>query len=354
MKKHISYPSIEQFRNVVANINRRYDFVGLDENGNAIYDGTRTKPTLTFKGTVKLHGTNAGVSFTYGYDQEGSMYWIQSRENIITPEQDNAGFAFFVESNKEAFKKFAKEIDTRNLIDLRHNTITIYGEWAGGNIQKGVGICNLPKSFFIFGVKVTPHTSNEEEQKANPAYWIPSHYLSSPEHRIYNIEDFQTWEMEINFNTPETVQNKLSELTLAVEAECPVAKAFGFSGIGEGIVWSCNVDGVVHRFKVKGEKHSSSKVKTLAAVDVEKIASIREFVDYAVTESRFNQGIEKTFPNNEPVDIKKLGALMKWITDDVTKEEMDTMKANNLEPKDVNKYISTKVREMFLNMPVTR
>lgn len=346
MKKHISYPSIEQFRNVIANVNRRYDFVGLDENGDAIYDGTRTKPTLTFKGTVKLHGTNAGVSFNE------SGYWIQSRENIITPEKDNAGFAFFVESNKEVFKKFVDQINSANFFDLHNNTVTIYGEWAGGNIQKGVGICNLPKSFFIFGIKVTPHTTSEEEQKAKPAFWIPSHYLKSPENNIYNIEDFQTWEIDIDFNKPETVQNKLSELTLAVEAECPVAKAFGFSGIGEGIVWSCNVDGVVHRFKVKGEKHSSSKVKTLAAVDVEKVASIREFVDYAVTESRFNQGIEKVFPNNEPVDIKKLGALMKWITDDVTKEEMDTMKANNLEPKDVNKYISTKVREMFMKLPV--
>jgi hypothetical protein len=105
---------------------------------------------------------------------------------------------------------------------------------------------------------------------------------------------------------------------------------------------------------VKGEKHSSSKVKTLAAVDVEKVNSIKEFVDYAVTESRFNQGIEKTFPNNEPIDVKKMGALIKWVTDDIIKEEIDTMKASNLEPKDVNKYVSTKVRDMFFKLPVTR
>jgi hypothetical protein len=30
------------------------------------------------------------------------------------------------------------------------------------------------------------------------------------------------------------VQNKLLELVLAIEAECPVGKYFGFSGIGEG------------------------------------------------------------------------------------------------------------------------
>jgi hypothetical protein len=31
---------------------------------------------------------------------------------------------------------------------------------------------------------------------------------------------------------------------------------------------------------------------------------------------------------------------------------MDTMVQNKLEPKDVGKYISTKVREMFFKMPV--
>jgi len=47
MKKHISYPSIEQFRNVIANINRQFNFVGLDENGEPIYDHKKEKPTLT-------------------------------------------------------------------------------------------------------------------------------------------------------------------------------------------------------------------------------------------------------------------------------------------------------------------
>ena len=349
MKKHISFPSIEQFRHTNATVNRQFNFVGLDENGEAIYDHNKDKPTLKFKGTVKLHGTNAGICF----NNEDGM-WAQSRENIITPESDNAGFAFFVESNREIFESMFAHIAERDGIDLNTNTLSIYGEWCGGNIQKGVGISNLPKSFFIFGVKVTPHVETDEERKSKPAYWISYHGLKAPDAKIYNIDDFQTWEMDIDFNRPELSQNKLSELTIAVEEECPVAKAFGFSGIGEGIVWSCEFKGVVHRFKVKGEKHSSSKVKTLAAVDVEKVNSIKEFVDYAVTESRFNQGIEKTFPNNEPIDIKKMGALIKWVTDDIIKEEMDTMKASNLEPKDVNKYVSTKVRDMFFKLPVTR
>ena len=342
MKKLIKFPSIEQFRSVVATVLRQYNFAGLDENGDAIYDTTKPKPTLKFKGTVKLHGTNAAVS---GNLSDG--IWAQSRENIITVEKDNAGFAFFVESNKELFTELIATVFTNNNIDMLENTVTIYGEWAGGNIQKGVGITNIEKSFFIFGVKVTPHTTTEEETKSKPAYWVDYSYLRSPENRIYNIDDYPTWEIDIDFNMPQLVQNKLSELTLAVEEECPVAKAFGFSGIGEGIVWSTTLNGNVHRFKVKGERHSSSKVKTLAAVDTEKIESIQKFVEYAVTESRYKQALENVFPNEDPIDVKKLGDVIRWVVNDVIKEEMDTMADNKIEPKDVNKYISSKVREMF-------
>jgi hypothetical protein len=349
MKKHISMPSIEQFRNIVASVNRQFNFVGLDVNGDAIYDQSLPKPKLTFKGTVKLHGTNAAVC----YNTVGGL-WAQSKENIITPEADNMGFAFFVESNKAQFCALMDQVVDKLHVDTVMNSISIFGEWCGGSIQKGVGITNLAKSFFIFGVKISPIVDKDdlEAVKANPAYWVDSTYLRNNQARIYNINDFPTWEMEIDFNAPELSQNKLSELTIAVEDECPVAKAFGFSGIGEGIVWACEYKGVVHRFKVKGEKHSASKVKTLAAVDVEKINGIREFVEYAVTESRFNQGLEKTYLNGEPIAIEKIGQLMKWIIGDIIKEETDTMAANNIEPKEIAKYVSAKVKEMFNKLPV--
>lgn len=348
MRKMIKFPSIEQFRTIVSNVLRHFNFVGLDEDGEAIYDTTKPKPTLKFKGTVKLHGTNAAVS----YNEDGGL-WAQSRENIITPEKDNAGFAFFVESNRDAFQKLIAEVLIKNDLDAKQNTVTIYGEWCGGNIQKGVGISNLPKSFFIFGVKVSPIVADEEEAKLKPAYWVDYDYLRSPDNKIYNILDYATWEIDIDFNMPQLVTNKLSELTLAVEEECPVAKAFGFSGIGEGIVWTVELNGVVYRFKVKGEKHAgSSKVKTLANVDVEKLESVRDFIDYAVTQGRFNQGIENTFPNEEPINVKKMGDLIRWVVNDIIKEESDTLAENGLEPKDVNSQISGRVREMFFKLTV--
>jgi hypothetical protein len=85
----INFPSIDQFRTVVSNINRHYNFVGLDESSEAIYDHTLPKPTLTFTGKVKLHGTNAAVSLTK-MDIGHNLV-----KTLLHQKKDNAGFAFF-------------------------------------------------------------------------------------------------------------------------------------------------------------------------------------------------------------------------------------------------------------------
>jgi len=232
-KRHIGFPSIDQFKTVVSNINRRHNFVGLDANGDAIYDPSKPKPKLKFKGTVKLHGTNFGVCYN---DIAG--LWAQSRENIITSQKDNAGSAFFVESNTEAFLDLFNQVKNKLNLDLTQNTISIYGEWAGKGIQKSVAISNLDKSMFIFGVKITPHPKDEDDK--TPAYWVDSSYLRNHEHRIYNIEDYETYEIEIDFNYPQLAQNKLIEMTIAVEDECPVGKAFGHVALTDNTAYEEN------------------------------------------------------------------------------------------------------------------
>jgi hypothetical protein len=332
--KHIEFPSIEQFRNVVKELTQA-EFVGVDENGEKIYDRTKPKPVIKFTGTVKLHGTNAGVAWG-----ANGMY-VQSRSNIITPENDNAGFAAFVESKKTNFSKLFFDIKQNHEVP-ENKTIVIYGEWCGANIQKGVAIANLPKSFFIFGICLVD-TDGESLNRE----WIDITPYRDVDNSIYNIMDYSHWTMEIDFNNPGLVQNELIDLTLKVEEECPVAKAFGFSGVGEGIVWEAIHNGKRYVFKVKGEKHSVSKVKTLANVDVEKLASINDFCDYAVTENRLNQAIENVF-GSEPLDIKKMGDVIRFMVNDIAKEESDTLVVNfNLTAKDVNKYLSDRTRIMF-------
>ena len=329
MSKFIKFPSIGQFRNTCKSVIESARFVSFcKETNQVITNPSAILPIVTFTGTVKAHGTNAAV----GFDPKTGEVWAQKRNGLATIEKDNAGFAFFVESNKE----FITELLILNTEDGNDEVVTIFGEWCGGNIQKGVAICELEKMFIAFACKQGEDWKELEE--------LPN------DSRVYYISDFPTYTIDIDFNCPEKSINSMTELTDKIELECPIGKHFGVSGIGEGVVWSGNYKGNNLRFKVKGEKHSSSKVKKLASVDIEKLKSIQDFVDYSVTENRLMQGIEQVFTieSKEP-NIKDLGTYLKWIMSDIVKEEMDTLLGSGLEPKDVGRPVSTKARIWFID-----
>ena len=51
MKKHIKYPKIGQFSDVVTSINRQSSFVEMGNEGDPVYDPSLPKPKITFNGT---------------------------------------------------------------------------------------------------------------------------------------------------------------------------------------------------------------------------------------------------------------------------------------------------------------
>lgn len=318
----IKYPSIELYKNIIRKVKERHDYQGKDENGEAIYQHLSNYPTLKFQGTVKLHGTNASI-VKYS---DGRLEY-QSRERVLSLEQDNANFMMNMMGKDTSSLFSGIEFD---------DYCAIYGEWCGGNVQKGVALNGLPKMFVIFGIKVDDA-------------WVdlPS-WKYDNENGIYNILQFQTYDIDIDFNNPETIQNKLIEDTLAVEDECPVGKYFGVSGVGEGIVYKCTTQPDLI-FKSKGEKHSVSKVKTLNAVDVESIAEIKDFVDSAVTENRLEQGLG--YLNEMKIEAvpKNTGEFLRWVVTDILKEETDTIVANQFDMKKVKSAIVNKARVWFLN-----
>lgn len=317
MKK---YESIEQFRNVIRKVRTNHDYQGKDENGDAIYVHLSPFPKLKFKGTVKLHGTNAGIVLY----KDRSMNF-QSRERVLSLEQDNAGFMLAMMGK-----------DLNFLFDGVEFTeyIAVYGEWCGGNIQKSVAINGIPKMFVIFGYKVD-------------GIYVDV-FPQSNEQGIYNINQFTTYDIEIDFENPELIQNKLIELTIEVENECPVGKYFGVSGIGEGIVFT-SVDDATLKFKSKGEKHSSSKVKTLNAVDTESLEGLKEFVELAVTENRLEQGLQYLQEMGLSLENKSTGDFLSWVVKDVIKEETDTIVANQFDVKRIKSAVGVKARMWFLN-----
>jgi hypothetical protein len=328
MPTHISYPSIEQFRNAIRNVSQKARYAGKDSNGDSVYDNLKPLPILTFHGGVKLHGTN----FAIGLNRTTNEVWFQSRENIITPEKDNAGSATYFHN--------------KNLSTLFHplpgNEILIYGEWCGGNIQKGVALNKLPKMMVIFDILIDGE-------------WQPKEVVSQIKDssiQAFNIYDYPTWEIEIDFNRPEESQNKLVELTTKVADHCPVGLAFGSDGIGEGIVWKCITEGYANpkfSFKVKDERHANSPVKTLNPVDSEKISQLRVLAEKITPTWRLSQMMEKAcdLNNGGAIDRAKIGEYLKLVNQDVIKEESDVIKEAGFEYKDVAKFVGDIAKKYF-------
>ncbi len=345
-KKMHKFPSIEQFRSVIREVDHRTRYIGFDEETgeHKFNEGQVEMPTLEFRGSVKLHGTNAAIIYTWNPLKFDYEFHAQSRKNIITPVKDNAGFAAFAHTRNTELL-LAKVMKSVGNLGYTPEVVKVFGEWCGGNIQKGVALNGLDKMFVIFAVKVDKTWLTEDQLKD----------VKNHDEKIFNILDYPTYRMSIDFNKPQESVNKMVDLTIAVEEECPVGKAFGSEGIGEGIVWSCISEGWEasrYWFKTKGEKHQSSKTKTLIPVDVERINNIKELVDSFVTESRLNQGLEQLAMDNLEISRKNVGTFLKWVYNDILKEELDTIVENGFEPKELSGTISNKARTWFFEQEI--
>jgi hypothetical protein len=82
--------------------------------------------------TEKIDGTNAAVII----DTDGTVA-AQSRKRLITPEDDNFGFARWVADNADRLA-FTLGVG-------RH-----FGEWWGSGIQRGYGLVKGEKRFSLF------------------------------------------------------------------------------------------------------------------------------------------------------------------------------------------------------------
>lgn len=307
-------------------------------------------PTLNFSGSTKIHGSNAAV----GFKPTGEV-WFQSRERVLDITQDNAGFCLWGEHNVDKLKEFYKELCS--FYNFEHDNVYIYGEWFGSSIQKGVAVTQLnEKRFGVFKIVfVTQDAADPEkfkEVEIDGTEWN-SVFFNCGLNNVFVIDSIvPPIELEINFNEPHLVQNKLLELTLSVEQECPVGKYFGVTGIGEGIVWSTTDVDWLPKFKTKGELHSVSKVTTVRELTSAEIASknsAAEFVEFACTQNRLEQGIDKLKEMGLPIEIKSMGAFLKWVGGDILKECHDVLVVSYIDKKDVMGPINNKAKTWFMN-----
>ena len=288
-----------------------------------------TLPTLTFTGTVKIHGTNAGMRIE---SPDATAIIPQGKDRELSFHHDNASFASYCMTiPKEVVQELYKAFNP-----AQSGVLTIFGEWAGSGVQNGVGVANFDKHFVVFAAHV-----DDKYVKVNQDY-------NNHQYRIYNIYEIPTYSIDIDFANPGDIEDRLTALTLEVEAKCPWAAYRGADGIGEGIVWHLAADpcDTTYIFKVKGPLHSvrKSNTKKLATVDVEKVSSVNECVDIILTENRMKQMLDvhkiELIPEN-------FGQFIKAVSLDCIKEEMDVLNANGLIWKDVSSTVINRCKKWY-------
>lgn len=111
--------------------------------------------------TEKIDGTNAAViiqpvtaDMEISVDEvyvgeDAYVVGAQSRNRLITPEQDNFGFAAWVRENKE---------ELVGLLGPGYH----YGEWWGSGIGRGYGLKKGERVFSLFNVHRYEHLNDEE------------------------------------------------------------------------------------------------------------------------------------------------------------------------------------------------
>lgn len=322
------------------------------------------KPTKgTFIGTVKLHGTNITILYTMS-NRETPQF--QSRNQIITPTKDNVGAAAYL-----------SQVPLRPLIDeiMRiyeqddFTEVLIAGEWAGEGIQKGVAVCTLPRFYAIFNIRIDGHWVDIRKYKT----------VHSHEHRIYNIINFTNYSKDIDFKASiSAVSAEMEQLTKVVATKCPVAAelkedlsdlmgALDISGsskmtkkpipvpTGEGIVWTLvpepPFDTTLYNFKTKSERFLAivNAPKGSRVDRSEELAKAKDFADFAVAERRYEQGVEYLQEvGKDPKDTKNLGEFIRWVTNDVIKEEGWRMEEMGTNEQDVRKVVTDRARAWYL------
>ncbi len=357
------YPEIGPYRAVINAVTNKTRYFGKDENGDPIYNND-SLPTLNFRFTSKGHGANGSIGWLYNPTLNDYERHTQSRERVITPLDDNAGFSLFVEriNSDLLFKniclhvltlilepEFKNDMYHNEKIDdmyqvLTHPSVRIYGEWLGKGIQSGMATNQVDKFFMIFGVKVNN-------------IWVPDEltkHIKLEDERIFNIFDVETKELLIDFNNPKDYTELFDSWVDEIEKQCPIGTFLGVKGLGEGWV-AKPTDPKWHSgryfFKIKGEKHKNQNKgnkKKKISIDPVKVENLKNLLDEIVDDGRLSQGITKLVEFGHPVDIKSMGFYLKWLSDDTMSEELDTIITNGFTPKEVTKEISKKGRKYFM------
>jgi len=301
-------------------------------------------PTIKLTGTVKLHGTHADIVV-----EHDNSIRLQSRNRLsLDIEHDNYDVAASLLPLRTEILELAEKVKERwREINYGNygrklegdDPIILAGEWIGPGVQKKIGISKLPKRcFVILSISINGEWQDSEE-------YVEIHNESVG---IYNIARGGFYHEVLDFKDPETLENckeKLMAHTMEVEKECPFAKSFAISGVGEGIVWKADFPLCCEpRFwlKTKGAEHNVTRTDKLRKEEMKAGAGERAkvFAEAAVGEMRLLQAWDYLGEMGIARDKKGIQAFNQWLVKDVEVEEKKEILEMEVDKKALKKAIA--------------
>jgi hypothetical protein len=337
--RQIKFTSIDKLSTTYQNIKNTSQFIGVDSKGFPVFDENITLPKIKYRGTVKLHGTCAGVS------QQGGNVVPLSKERVLTVENDNDDFAAWVYSKeKEVWEKLFNEVKSCLPFDTEENTpITLFGEWCGKGIQKKAAITKCERLFLIFAVRV----GDDVDKGGKAIGWYPLDAfknLKDESEMIYNSLMFENHIITFDWNSPKEIQNFVEEKTSTVNDNCPVSSFFNNEGIGEGLVWVPVDEKYLNNtrfwFKTKGENHKQNKNGKDSDVDPLVLKDVKSVIDEYLVENRLERGIAHLKESGVYLLPENTRFFVEFIVNDVKKDAVEHIKNLDADEKTIKKAIS--------------
>jgi len=177
---------------------------------------------------------------------------VQSRKSIIsTKTKDNAGCAVDAESKEFELTQMTKKLAEFWGVDLNKHIITVYYEWAGGNIQKNSALTNLPKMGIIFKhfkvSPIIPKIGLDGQEKSS--FWLPTKidtWIENKEIGFYNVMNFPILKVDFDFNNLKETNDSIVDKIIELEKNSKVGEALGVKeNVGEGYVGTIDFNKII-------------------------------------------------------------------------------------------------------------
>lgn len=345
-----AWPSIVLLSNVATTF-RKCAAAKAEGKGFAPYNDWCGK-TITYKSKVKLHGQNGGVNLSLAADGSVVMA-VQSRSQFIA-----------------ANNKLGKVIGDataywQSLFDKTagYKRLTVFGEFAGPGVQKGVALAKIPSLIFaVFGAEIDGQIVFDPTQLTalltkKGTVQLPKHTYVLP---WYPATAADGTSYPLNFTDEKAMESPLNEINASVSAidsnDPWVEAVFNVKGNGEGLVFYPTTmadakTGYLTKeafetfaFKAKGEKHRTVATEKAVSTKAPAAAGVDAFVRMVTTDARMEQGVQSV----GGYDKSKTGAFVKWLVADVQKECKAELEASKLQWKEVQGAVTKAAQSWWL------